>query len=379
MQKSLVFGISLFLILLSNVVLAELRINEVMYNPKGPDNYKEFVEIYSTETINLTNWTITDGDSEDNLKRLNDIDSNYALIVESDYILNIPENIALYSAGASIGNGLSEDDKVTLYDSEKKEIASMQIFKIDEGYSLEFFENNYYKSLMINGTPGYENSVKEIPKEEPEEDSNITEEEEEKVDTTNLEQKSKIEITKYPEKIGFGENISVEVNVYRGSIAKYAIYFYVGKDNKTLITNKISEHARTKYMNYTFNFTTQIKSNCKNKYEPGKYYIFVEGLELKENKEIEIENSEKCNIVTNMVNNTLKQDLTAKQETEEYTQTQTESNINSNPEKITGSIIYESSDFKAGKLAVYFLCLVLILLVIFLLARKNENKNQSNN
>lgn len=378
MQKYQVFLISIFIVLLSDAVLAELRINEVVYNPLGKDNYKEFVEIYSNEPMNLTNWTISDGDSEDILKKINDIDSNYALIVETGYILDIPENIALYSAGASIGNGLSEDDKVILFDSEKKEIASMQIFKINEGYSLEFFENNYYKSLNINGTPGSENSIKEIPKEEPEEIEE-SEEEGEKVDTTILDQESTIEITKYPEKIGFGENISVEVNVYRGSIAKYAVYFYVGKDNKTLITNKISEHARTKYMNYTFNFTTPLKSNCKNKYEPGKYYIFVEGLELKENKEIEVSEDISCKTSENTINTSLKQEFTTEQQLEEDIQTKTESNINTNSEKITGNVIYESSDFKAKKLSIYFLCVILILLVIFLFARKNETKDQSNN
>ncbi|MDD5133407.1 MAG: lamin tail domain-containing protein [Candidatus Nanoarchaeia archaeon] len=379
MQKYQVFLISIFIILFSSTVLAELRINEVVYNPLGKDNYKEFVEIYSDEPINLTNWTISDGDSEDILKKLNDIDSNYALIVETDYILNIPENVALYSAGASIGNGLSEDDKVTLYDSYKKEIASMQIFKIDEGYSLEFFENNYYKSLNLNGTPGSENSIKEIPKEEPEEEIENESSEEEKVDTTNLDQESTIEITKYPEKIGFGENISIEINVYRGSTAKYAVYFYVGKDNKTLITNKISEHARIKYMNYTFNFTIPLKSNCKDKYEPGKYYIFVEGLELKENKEIEVSEDTHCKTLENTTNTPLKQELTTEQQIEEDIQTKTESNINTNPEKVTGNVIYESSDFKAKRLSIYFLCVILILLVIFLFARKNETKDQSNN
>lgn len=191
MLKYQVYLISLFVILFSIHVFAETRINEVMYNPKGTDNHKEFVEIYSDDQLDLNNFTISDGDSEDKLVKLNDISSNYALIVETDYILNIPDNIALYSAGAAIGNALSEDDRLILYDQNKSEITSMQIFKIPEGYSLEYFNGNYYQSLNINGTPGSENSIREIPKETVSAQDNTTEEPK---TSTNLNSDSTIEI-----------------------------------------------------------------------------------------------------------------------------------------------------------------------------------------
>ena len=369
MLKSKVYLISLFVILFSVQVLAEIRINEVVYNPLGKDNYKEFVEIYFDTQIDLENYTLSDGDSEDKLIKLNDVSSNYALIVEIDYILNIPENIALYSAGAAIGNGLSEDDKLTIYDQEKNEVASMKIFKILEGYSLEYFDGNYYKSLSINGTPGSENSIKEIPAaEETEQDSETP------VESVEQNQDSIIEIKEIsPTNIRFGDNVSVKVEVYRGSTAKYAVYFYIGKDNKP-ITDKISEHARTKYKNYTFVYTAQLEPNCNNKYEEGTYSIVIEGLEKLVSQEINIANPDSC-YSKEVLTEEEPPEIEVKEEV-----TPTESNINP-ASPITGNIVYESSDTKAKRLALYLLCFVLILLTVYLFIRKDKdgNNNQGNN
>lgn len=366
MLKYKVYLISLFVILFSVQVLAETRINEAMYNPKGKDNYKEFVEIYSDNSIDLQNYTISDGDSEDVLVKISNVSSNYALIVEKDYILDIPENVALYSAGAAIGNGLSENDKLTLYDNQKSEVVSMQIFKIDEGYSLEYFNGDYYKSMDINGTPGYENSIKEIPEEIASEvPENMTEE-----PIINPNQDSVIEIKSIPNIIKFGDNISVEVSVYRGSTAKYAVYFYIGKDNTTKITDRLSEHASKKYSNYTFNYSVQLKDNCDDKYEEGKYYIFISGLEKEISQEIEIlKNPELCG--TNDVNGEV---ITEEEPETKEKIVKTESNTNQ-ASPITGNIVYESSDVKAERLALYLFCFLLILVIIYLSIKKNGNES----
>lgn len=373
MLKYQVYLISLFVILFSIHVFAETRINEVMYNPKGTDNHKEFVEIYSDDQLDLNNFTISDGDSEDKLVKLNDISSNYALIVETDYILNIPDNIALYSAGAAIGNALSEDDRLILYDQNKSEITSMQIFKIPEGYSLEYFNGNYYQSLNINGTPGSENSIREIPKETVSAQDNTTEEPK---TSTNLNSDSTIEIKEViPKTIRFGDNISVKVDVYRGSTAKYAVYFYIERDNKTIM-DKISEHARTKYQNYTFTYSTQLEPNCNNKYEEGKYDIIVEGLEKSVSKEIEISGNIQCE---NDESNSAETDTSSDTKEQIINKQVTESNINQ-ASPITGNIVYESSDMKAKGLALYLLCFVLILVTVYLIKRnKDGNNNQNNN
>ncbi|MBU0929918.1 MAG: lamin tail domain-containing protein [Nanoarchaeota archaeon] len=366
MLKYKVYLISFIVILFSIQVLAETRINEIIYNPKGTDNYKEFVEIYSDEPTDIGNYTISDGDSEDKLVKINNVSSNYALIVETGYILNIPENVALYSAGAAIGNGLSDSDKIILYDSEKNEVSSLQLFKITEGYSIEYFDGNYYKSLDINGTPGYENSIKEIPKETEIADTENTTEE---TETPDLNQDSNIEINNIPDNIKFGNNISIEVSVYRGSTAKYAVYFFIGKDNNTKITDKLSEHALKKYTNYTFIYSLKLKDNCNDRYEEGKYYIFISGLEKELSQEIEIlNNHELCG--TEDINNEDDEEIIIENDTKQEINNIKE-NINDEAQ-ITGNIVYESSDKKAERLALYLFCFLLILVVIYLLIKKKD-------
>ena len=56
----------LFLSLIPNV-FADMMINEIMYNPEGSDNNKEFIEIFSYPQIDISNYIISDGDSDDAL------------------------------------------------------------------------------------------------------------------------------------------------------------------------------------------------------------------------------------------------------------------------------------------------------------------------
>ena len=91
-----------WLLILSNAVLADILINEIMYNPAGNDNNKEFIEIYSDNYTNLTDYIISDASSNDSLVELYYFDSNYSLIVEDGFnYSNI--NASIYSAGATIG------------------------------------------------------------------------------------------------------------------------------------------------------------------------------------------------------------------------------------------------------------------------------------
>ena len=95
-------------VFLINIVNA-ITFNEVNYNPIGNDNNKEYAELFSQESINLSNYTIEDLSSSDTLTLLKSSNSNYYLIVEEgfDYSL-IDANI--YSAGPAIGNNLNNFD-----------------------------------------------------------------------------------------------------------------------------------------------------------------------------------------------------------------------------------------------------------------------------
>ncbi|MBW2974502.1 lamin tail domain-containing protein [Candidatus Woesearchaeota archaeon] len=98
-------------------VSAELIINEIMYNPEGSDNNKEFIEVFSDEGINLSDYIIEDGSSHDSLELLFYYNSSYSLIVEEGFNYT-GINASVYSAGATIGNNLNNEwDLVIIKDN----------------------------------------------------------------------------------------------------------------------------------------------------------------------------------------------------------------------------------------------------------------------
>ena len=95
-------------------------INEVMYNPEGSDNNKEFIEIYSDEIYDFSDYIIEDSSSNDILKLVKSSNSSYSLIVEDGFdYSNIDASI--YTVGATIGNDLNNDnDIIILRNNESK-------------------------------------------------------------------------------------------------------------------------------------------------------------------------------------------------------------------------------------------------------------------
>jgi len=55
-----IFKFAIFIILLISLASAStVRINEVELNPSGTDNKNEWIELYSSQEVNLDGWTIT--------------------------------------------------------------------------------------------------------------------------------------------------------------------------------------------------------------------------------------------------------------------------------------------------------------------------------
>ncbi|MEK6835258.1 MAG: lamin tail domain-containing protein [Nanoarchaeota archaeon] len=150
-------------------------ISEVMYNPDGNDNNKEFVEIYSNDYNNLTNFSIEDlSGSKDTLKLTYHYNSNYSLIVEDGFNYT-GINASIYTIGNTIGNDLHNDkDIIILRDNTEKILDVLAYYdnfggddngKSLEKISLDDYTNNYAnwkESILDGGTPGRENSVLSI-------------------------------------------------------------------------------------------------------------------------------------------------------------------------------------------------------------------------
>jgi len=96
---------------------------------------------------------------------------------------------------------------------------------------------------------------------------------------------SEIKIIDAPHSAQFGDEIEVEINVYKGDTNKYAVYVYVEDEKGSKVSNKITLHFKTKFSNQTIIVNLLLK--CKN--ESGTYILVAEGLGTKDEKEIELE------------------------------------------------------------------------------------------
>jgi len=150
----------ILLVLLACTASAAVRISEIMYDPEGEDNNKEFIELYSDEFANFSGYVIADRDSNDTLKQMQFTQSKYALVVEEGYDFS-GIDASVYSAGASIGNNLgNEGDEIFLY-APSGGLAGSVSYSGDlangNGKSLEFSEGKWLESTEKGGTPGEEN------------------------------------------------------------------------------------------------------------------------------------------------------------------------------------------------------------------------------
>jgi len=364
-----------------DIAIAETVITEVMYNPEGNDNNKEFIELFSDNMINLTGYSIEDSASKDILTLLSYYNSSYALIVEEGFNYT-GINASIYSAGATIGNNLNNDQDIIIIKDSNNTILDVLHYYSEwgaygDGKSLCKIENVWQECLI---TPGQNNVNSNLAVnncdwsilvilngtvfEDPEfqiklvklegegkanltvdkwiEDSkgnvvktysswnaedvlnyktsskyspalakgnayfikaNITDISCEDTNPTNnfisamiyvsdVEQStnpnSSIHILSAPAYAEFGDIVKVNLNVYRGDTAKYAVYAYVENED-----DKISEtstmHFKNKFTNYTLTVPIQLKPNCDEDYEDDDYNIFVQGLDKNATTKIKVE------------------------------------------------------------------------------------------
>ncbi len=468
----------IILILIIPNSLAFLQINEIMYNPGGNDNNREYIEIKTNLT--LTGFTIQDLSSEDNLELIKYFPSNYSLIIEEGFNhSNI--NATIYSVGATIGNNLNniediiiiknntdiydvihyysdwgaENNNLSLcridnfwreckstpgYDNTQKNILQTYNIKINEflpnpqGYdnanmpegewielinlgNITNLENCYFKDLTdhkiiisdtntynltinqyqtiyTNGFSGFlnniiENETEKIQLFDPQHNlldeitySSTTEglswskinntwiktipspNQENKYNETNLE--SKIEIEEIylgdDDKAKFGDNIRVKINIFKGDTGKYSISAWI-EDNNKKISKRTKFNIEEKYKEQTFTIPIQIFPNCDKKFEDDYYTLKVEGLDITKQETIKIED-----ITKNLCGE-------IKCESKDISiSTCSENNINS-PNSTINQIIYESTNKKTEKMAIFFFCLILIFVIIQLMIENGKNKN----
>ena len=162
--------------------IPSLQISEIMFNPDGDENAREFVEMYNPGDVpvELTGWMIGDNDALDDIIPVNGGSAipvgSYALIIDPDYFDSgepydiPPDAILLTIDDNAIGSrGLSNSTAETVYlvsaagdtvvavtyDLSCTPGHSWEMIRIDGGMD----SRNFAPSSVPEGTPGYRNSV----------------------------------------------------------------------------------------------------------------------------------------------------------------------------------------------------------------------------
>lgn len=169
-------------------------------------------------------------------------------------------------------------------------------------------------------------------------------------------------------KIGIGNNLTASISAYSGNNTNYTITSLI--ENLTNETN----YTLIGEFNYSvFNITTPIPYDCNLKTNNYTFIVKSEEKELKQNLTI-INN---CQNNTN-INKTIEQKQNNTETEIVITQNETnssESVINLEGNSLTGRTIYESTNIKAKKIAIYFFMVILAAItIILIITNKNTNK-----
>lgn len=167
-KKFLVYGLSL--ILFSQLVYANIIINEIMANPLYDEPLNEYIELYNpTENpIDVSEWII--GDTNDNDTIIGGLykgngtiiyPNSYAIITDSGTrVYNnfkvLYNTTKLYINDEAIGNGLSNSgDSLFLYNKNGSLIDNLTYENTQDGKSIVKLNNNLWDA---EPTPGYSNN-----------------------------------------------------------------------------------------------------------------------------------------------------------------------------------------------------------------------------
>ncbi len=270
-----------FMLLIFSLVLtlpyvhASVYINEVMPNPfDNCFDCTEWLELYSDINQNLIDWKLNTGESK-NLT-INATIQDYLIITKNKTVFlefwDIPSEKVL-----ELAIGLTNSkDSVTLYDSQNETIDYFNWSKDIGNSSWSHIDNGTFLSCtptpnLINNCPSQEQN--QTPDNSP--DSS---------DDSSEEQESSIDIKDYPDSARFGEKITLDLRIYRGNTAKYAVYAYVQDENEERVSDKKTIHIDNRYD--TYRDEIKLTLQCLN--ESGTYKIVVQGLDERDTAPIDI-------------------------------------------------------------------------------------------
>ena len=173
------FRVLFFIVILTSLTSASVRINEVELNPPGTDNKNEWIELYSSQEVNLDGWTIVNAKGK--VFSLNGSFSGYKIMITSYGLLT------------------NSDQKIKLFDSENK--------LIDETIEISDSYNDERSWQFCNNDWVFEQASREEKNE-----CNLEKQEGETVEESQTEEsiESDTELEKNEEIVGVNSNVVKE-------------------------------------------------------------------------------------------------------------------------------------------------------------------------
>lgn len=350
MKKLMVFGISLFVLILLVSLVSGVRVNEVELNPEGNDSGYEWIELYSEVEINLTGWTLVNNDGD--VINLTQVFQDYLIIdFSGQWLDNVNESVILKNSSGDIIY-----ETIILADSNNND------------KTWQYCDGDWN---FIDSTKESENSC-EGP---PVNDSSPSQ-------TASVD----LELDWNEEDIVNGKEFELDVDVYNLESKDYDMRVYITFKNNTLISEIY--HEEDEKWRSGSNYVVGVFSGSGNKSETfslrikEKYEHFYGDVKIVAKIRETDTRSVKDSVTENM--ELLEEDAGGDDDEREEEDDEDEEEDNSaamtggvirlgerkedNEENKKG-VIYESGSEKVKKYAIYGLNLILIVILI-LLARK---------
>ena len=323
-----------------------IEINEFLPNPEGYDNAPmpegEWIELfnYGTTELDLTNCTIKDSTQTRKLV-ISNTNTYTRLIKPKEYLV-------VYLNGAYTGflNNEGDLEKIILITPGNVELDRVTYTDTKEGESWSKIDNVW---KLTKPTPG---------------EKNPDDSEKAKEATISIE---KIYLGS-DNKAKFGDNIRVKLNIYKGNATKEMIEMYIISEDGDKLTKTTKTNLGSKYTTYDITLPLQILPNCNLNYPSDDYTIIVKGLDTENQTKIPI------NGTTDNLCEIIRDECTEEEVVALMEKTKVETVINLST-AITGEVIYESTSKKAQRSAIYFFCLILILVIIQMVIENGKNKD----
>ena len=352
------FIILLFSVLFINSVIAQIRINEIELNPSGADTGNEWIELYSDSLININGWRLVNHDNK--TKTLTQTFQGYLVINFSEQWLD------------------NENESINLYDSNWSLISFSPILKdiFDNSKSWSYCDSSW---KLVDASPGSANNCI----------NNISQN-----NTQNVTATIALQLNWDEDDIKNGKQFEIQVKALNLENKDYDIqvYIYDNDEAKTLTEIRDGdnwESAKTrlkKFFTGSGNRTGYVKLRIKDSKRDfsGTASIVAIIKEYSASSEkaridksidvIKADSSDLIKTTTESSQSSNDREKVIKQIQNSQTNSQTTGDVirlgkSSSSSKTT---VYESTNEKIKKYSIYAFALLIVLLIILFIFRKQQ-------